>query len=174
MGQVIEFNPVTRITAGAVGKPGHRVFYIQADSGAQRVTLLCEKQQVQSLGLGVQQFLQDIQRKFPHLLSPSGSYFDADMELREPMEPLFRVGELGLGYDEDTDRVIIVAQEAVAEDANPDDASTVRFWATRSQALAMSQWSVTVVEKGRPICGNCLQPMDPEGHFCPRRNGHKY
>lgn len=174
MGQVIDLNPVTRITAGAVGRPGQRVFYLQGETETQRVTLLCEKQQVQSLGIGIEQFLQEIQKKYPHLLTPSGSYFEADMELAEPLEPLFRVGQIGLGYDEETDRVVIVAQEAQAEDANADDASIVRFWVTRSQILAMAQWGMSIAAKGRPLCGNCLQPIDPEGHFCPRRNGHKY
>ena len=45
---------------------------------------------------------------------------------------------------------------------------------TRSQMMAVAHWGMSVASKGRPVCGNCLQPMDPEGHFCPRRNGHKY
>ncbi|MBM4423991.1 MAG: DUF3090 domain-containing protein [Chloroflexi bacterium] len=174
MGRVIELNPVTRITTGAVGQPGKRVFYLQAESGGRSTTVLCEKQQVQALGIGVEQFLQELQQRFPGLLSPGGSFLQADMELREPLEPLFRVGQFGLGYDEDTDRVILVAQEAQEEEANPDDAASVRFWATRSQMLAMAQYGLQIVGQGRPICGNCLQPIDPEGHFCPRRNGHRY
>jgi len=31
-----------------------------------------------------------------------------------------------------------------------------------------------VAGQGRPICGNCGEPIDPEGHFCPKRNGHKH
>lgn len=174
MGSTIDLNPVVRLTAGAVGKPGRRVFYVQAESGSRRITLLCEKQQVQALGIGIQEFLQELQQKFPQLLTPTGSYIDADMELQEPIEPLFRVGQFGLGYDEETDRAILVAQEAQEEDANPDDAATVRFWATRSQLLALAQYGLGIAARGRPICGNCLQPIDPEGHFCPRRNGHRY
>ena len=174
MARVIDLNPVTRITAGAVGKPGQRVFYMQAESKTQRVTLLCEKQQVQALGIGLQEFLRELQQRFPHLLTPSASYIEPDLELQEPLEPLFRVGQFGLGYDEDTDRVILVAQEEQGEDANPEEAATVRFWATRSQMLALAQHGSEVAAKGRPICGNCLQPIDPEGHFCPRRNGHKF
>ena len=33
-------------TAGTVGPPGQRVFYLQAGAAAQLVTLRCEKQQV--------------------------------------------------------------------------------------------------------------------------------
>lgn len=174
MGEVIDLNPITRLTAGAVGKPGQRVFYLQGESTERRVTLLCEKQQVQSLGGAIEKFLQEIQEKNPHLLTPSGSYFEPDMELIEPLEPLFRVGEIALGYDEDTDLVVIIAQESVEDESQSENASVVRFWATRSQSLAMAQWGVNTAAKGRPICGNCLQPIDPDGHFCPRRNGHKY
>lgn len=189
MARVIDLNPITRITAGALGKPGKRVFYIQGDSDDQRVSLICEKQQIQALGVGLQEFLQDLQTKYPNLLTPTGSYIESDMELQEPIEPLFRVGQFALGYDEDSDRVILVAQEAQEtpdqeeEDVeatadsldNPtEEGATVRFWATRSQMLAMAQFGLDTASKGRPICGNCLQPIDPEGHFCPRRNGHKY
>ena len=173
MARVIDLNPVLRITTGAIGKPGQRVFYLQAEGENRRISLICEKQQVQALGVGLQEFLQELQQRHPHLLTPSGSFLDADMELQEPIEPLFRVGQFGLGYDEETDRVILVAQEET-EGESTEAGASVRFWATRSQMLAMAQHGLGVASQGRPICGNCLQPIDPEGHFCPRRNGHKY
>jgi uncharacterized repeat protein (TIGR03847 family) len=175
MASIIDLKPITRITAGAVGKPGQRVFYLQAESAARRITLVCEKQQVQALSLGLQEFLQDLQRRFPHLLTPTGLFLESEMELQDPLEPLFRVGQFGLGYDEDTDRVILVAQEAETEEAaEAPDSTTARFWGSRAQMLALAQHGLAVAAKGRPLCGNCLQPMDPDGHFCPRRNGHKY
>ena len=129
MARVIDLNPVIRITTGAIGKPGKRVFYLQAEGESRRISLICEKQQVQALGVGLQEFLQDLQQRHPHLLSPSGSYLDADMELQEPVEPLFRVSQFGLGYDEESDRVILVAQEQ-SDDEATEDSVTVRFWAT--------------------------------------------
>jgi predicted amidophosphoribosyltransferase len=38
----------------------------------------------------------------------------------------------------------------------------------------MCRWGVEIATRGRPICGNCGEPIDPEGHFCPKRNGHKH
>jgi len=29
-----------------------------------------------------------------------------------------------------------------------------------------------VVAAGRPPCPLCGNPLDPEGHVCPRQNGH--
>jgi uncharacterized repeat protein (TIGR03847 family) len=92
------------------------------------------------------------------------------MRLREPVEALFRVGNMGLGYNEDTDQIVLVAYELVEEEEDP---SIVSFWATRKQVLSLIQHALDVVRAGRPICGNCGLPMDAEGHFCPNRNGHK-
>jgi hypothetical protein len=30
-----------------------------------------------------------------------------------------------------------------------------------------------LVRAGRPACPLCGNPMDPEGHSCPRTNGHR-
>jgi uncharacterized repeat protein (TIGR03847 family) len=38
---------------------------------------------------------------------------------------------------------------------------------------ALADYAMRVVEGGRPICGNCGRPIDPEGHFCPKSNGHR-
>jgi hypothetical protein len=31
-----------------------------------------------------------------------------------------------------------------------------------------------VVSLGRPICPQCGQTEEPEGHFCPKKNGYKH
>lgn len=33
--------------------------------------------------------------------------------------------------------------------------------------------AASVVSAGRPACPFCGQPLDPDGHLCPRSNGHK-
>jgi uncharacterized repeat protein (TIGR03847 family) len=169
-----ELNPVSRLTAGAIGRPGGRVFYLQAREGDQLVSLMVEKEQVQALAIGVEQFLEDLHRRFPDLPEASAEFDAGAMELEEPVEGAFRVGQLGLGYDEETDRMILVAREVQEEGSDPEQASVARFWGTRAQLRAMSRWGLDVVSRGRPICGNCGQPIDPEGHFCPKRNGHKH
>ncbi|MEN6298817.1 MAG: DUF3090 family protein, partial [Anaerolineaceae bacterium] len=89
-------------------------------------------------------------------------------------DPLFRVGELGLGYDNENDYIVLIAKEIVPEGGNPDDTNVVRFWCTRSQIRAMCRWGMEIAGRGRPVCPQCGQPMDPEGHFCPKKNGHKH
>ena len=43
----MELEHVDRITAGAVGEPGERTFFLQAREGDRLVTILVEKEQVE-------------------------------------------------------------------------------------------------------------------------------
>jgi uncharacterized repeat protein (TIGR03847 family) len=94
----IDVDPVDHITADAIGKPGQRVFYIQAWQEQRTITVLIEKIQLQSLSIGVEQFLAEIHRQTPDLKDAPGDYIESQMRINPPVEPLFRVGEVGLGY----------------------------------------------------------------------------
>ncbi|HZQ85994.1 MAG TPA: DUF3090 family protein [Acidimicrobiales bacterium] len=157
-----ELFDVDRLTVGAVGPPGKRVFLLQAVAGATVITLKIEKQQVAALSEYLSQVLADL---------PSTGDLPTDLELDEPAEPEWIVGALGVTYDEDTDRVLLVAEEAVAED---DDVGEVaRLAATREQIAALAIRGVALVEAGRPPCPLCGFPLDPSGHVCPRTDGHR-
>jgi uncharacterized repeat protein (TIGR03847 family) len=167
-----DLRPVNKITTDAIGEPGERVFYLQAQNDDQLVTLIIEKQQVQSLAIGVEQFLQDLQSRHPEISSASADFNEREMSLEKPIDPVFRVGQLGLGYDEETDLLILVARELPNVETEEETGSVARFWCTRSQIRAMCHWGLEVASRGRPICGNCGQPIDKDGHFCPKSNGH--
>lgn len=172
----IELNPVSRITVDAIGKPGSRVFFIQGVQGMRTITLLVEKVQVQTLALGIEQFLSELAQRFPDQEAADGTYDERLMQIQPPVDPLFRIGELSLGYDSDNDRIVLNAHEIAEGGQEPEDVNlrVVRFWCTRDQALAMARWGLEICNRGRPICPYCGQPMDPEGHFCPKKNGHKH
>jgi len=169
-----DLNPVSRLTTGAIGPPGKRVFYLQARQESTLVTLIVEKMQMQSLANGLEQFLLELAQQYPDLPEASGDFQERDMELEQPIDPAFRVGQLGLAYDEPSDKLILVARESEAEGQEAGQASVARFWCTRSQMRSMCQWGLELSGRGRPICGNCGEPKDPEGHFCPKSNGHKH
>jgi uncharacterized repeat protein (TIGR03847 family) len=173
-GEEIDLQPVNHITIDAIGQPGKRVFYLQGYQGTRTITLIVEKIQVQSLAIGYEQFLAEVAQQYPDLVEPSGDYDDERMRIRPPVDPLFRVGEIGLGYDSDHDLVVVVAREILAEDEDPEQARVVRFWCTRDQVRAMCRWGMEVAARGRPLCPQCGEPMEPEGHFCPKKNGHKH
>ena len=79
---------------------------------------------------------------------------------------------MGLGYEDDADRVILVLNELLPENTL-DEPRVVRISATREQMAILAQHAAQVVAGGRPICGNCGRPIDPEEHFCPPSNGHR-
>jgi uncharacterized repeat protein (TIGR03847 family) len=163
---ILEYDPVSHITAGAIGKPGERAFYIQAERGLDRVSLLCEKEQVQALSEAVDEMVENLQKEFgitPEKVAPVD---ELKMSVREPVEPLFRVGAMALGYDAGRDRVLLVVQEAVGEEEERDPRE-VLFYATRPQMQALSAYSKDIVARGRSPEQRALQA---EAHS--RRNGH--
>jgi len=170
----IDLHPVSHITADAIGQPGKRVFYLQGWQGERTVTLIIEKLQIQSLAIGSEQFLAEIHEKFPDLPEAVSEYQEEQMHIHPPVDPLFRVGEIGLGYDAENDLLVLVVREIVAEGEEPEEAGVVRFWCTRSQLRAMAHWGMETASRGRPLCPQCGEPVDPEGHFCPKKNGHKH
>jgi uncharacterized repeat protein (TIGR03847 family) len=182
----LSLDPVDLITVDAIGKPGNRVFYIQGRQGEQVVSLIIEKIQLQSLIAGVSEFLKEVIGKYPDRISTDIDLKEEAMRILPPVDPKFRVGDMGLAYDDERDLVCIIAREMdifqAEEDENEDEeeklkeadeGNAVRYWCTRGQLLTLAHWGAIVLERGRPICPQCLQPMEPEGHFCPKKNGHK-
>ena len=169
MAQHIELNPVSHLTIGTVGPPGQRVFYFQGGKGSDLISLIIEKQQASILASSVETILEKLDEESSKDEDRVSVW--TDMRLREPVEPLFRVGNIGLGYNEENRRVAIVAYELVDEEEEP---NVVSFWASRDQVQALVKHAMDVVRAGRPICGNCGKPMDAGGHFCPNRNGHAH
>lgn len=164
---VHDLNPVSRVTVGTLGEPGHRTFFLQARQDLTLISLITEKEQMTSLAQGITELLTRLGDAAAH---PAGvsAY---DLALEQPVEPLFRIGQLGLGYDQENDLLVIVAY-AIPESEEAESVDVVRFWATRDQMRALARHVTEVASAGRPVCVLCGRPIDPEGHFCPRRNGH--
>ena len=161
MSSSFEISEVDHLTTGAIGPPGQRVFYLQARQGTQVVTLRLEKSQVAALVAYLAGMLSDM---------PPPGELPAAMDLIEPVVAEWVVASLGVSYDEDVDRVVILAEELVEEGEEP---ARARITATREQVAALSMRGAEAVAAGRPPCPLCGQPLDPEGHTCPRLNGHR-
>lgn len=165
-----DFDPVTRITAHAVGQPGQRVFYVQARRDRQLVTLIAEKEQVRALSEAIDQLLEEQSEQHPLLSSSDDDFLPIyDMSLEEPLEPRFRIAQMRLGYDAERDLIVLILL-GIPEDEGGEDVPSARFSASRQQMRALAKHAGEVVSKGRMICGNCARPIDPTGHFCPRMN----
>ncbi|HSR30620.1 MAG TPA: DUF3090 family protein [Anaerolineae bacterium] len=170
--QIFDLNPVDRITADAIGEPGKRVFYLQGRQGHRLVTVICEKEHVAALAMAIDHVLLTLADNDADAVVDPDPAIDGGMDLEYPLEPAFRAGRVNLGYDQASERLVVIAYELLDED-DDDEASVARFWATPAQMRAFSIHGQEVVAAGRPVCAMCGEPIDPEGHFCPRRNGHR-
>jgi len=149
-------------TAGAMGPPGQRVFYLQGREGSTLVTLKSEKEQVRALGEYLSTLLERV--------ADAGDPPVGDLALLEPVEEAWAVGTIGVGYDEASGRVVVVLTGVVEDES--EEAPSARFALTRAQASAFVDRAQDLMRGGRPICPLCSGAIDPGGHACPRSNGH--
>lgn len=171
----VEFLDPHHVTVGTIGEPGNRTFFVQAQDDAVLVTLLLEKQQVGGIGDLLAQLLARVDDR------PATDWDRAAMDLRDPVEPRWRVGELGVGIDDEGGRfvlefteLLVVEDEAeLAELADVADPREVRVWCNQDQARRLAAHADELVGQGRPRCQFCGRPMDADGsHVCPSTNGH--
>lgn len=150
-GPEILLDPVDFVTVGTLGPKGQRVFYLQAGKGNDIVTLVIEKQQAQALSDAIEEILENLDERFPGIPTLDEPVSGLDMALREPLNELFRVAQMGLGYDETRDLIVLVAQELVVDEGQSlePQPQTVRMWGTRGQMKALSDHAKVVVKKGR-------------------------
>jgi uncharacterized repeat protein (TIGR03847 family) len=181
------FDIPDRFITGTVGQPGNRVFFLQASSGGRIASVALEKVQVAALADRLGDMLDELVRRgtqgaeeVPGAVGDTGA-------LDEPVIEAFRVGTLSLSWDIGDEMIIIEARafdpddDEPEMDADPEDIDDfdddegpdiLRVRITPAYAREFIARSLRVVAAGRPPCPLCGQPLDPQGHLCPRRNGH--
>lgn len=169
--RVFNFDDPDRFVPGTVGEPGERSFYLQARKGGALVTVGLEKTQIAVLARRLDDLLDAVE-------APSPSAADEIGELEEPIVELFRIGAMALVWDAAAGSVVIEAQTPT-EDGEyvqlPDDVDEgpdlLRVRLEPHQARSFVRRAEALLGGGRPACPFCGQPLDPQGHFCPRSNG---
>jgi uncharacterized repeat protein (TIGR03847 family) len=178
-GQLFEFDPPDRFVAGTVGQPGERTFYLQASGNGRIVSVALEKVQVQALAEKVDELLDEVRRRQGDdatVPATGGRELEDVAPLDAPIEEEFRVGTLALAWDGETDTVLIEAQSMTADTEESGGEFTgdmLRVRLTPAYARAFARRAQRVVAAGRPPCPLCGNPLDPQGHVCPRQNGHR-
>ena len=176
MANVIELNPVDFVTIGTIGPKGKRTFHLQAGQDKRLISFTIEKQQAWALSEAINELLDDIDER--DSIKTEVDFSNLDMDLREPIEPMFRIAQMGLAYEANDNKIILIAQEFNQaddeddldfddddedqdEDDDDDDAlsflndssiepNTVRMWCTREQMHALSLHATDIVKSGRP------------------------
>ncbi len=178
--QVHVFRSPDRFLAGTVGQPGDREFYLQVVDGRRVLSVSCEKQQVAILADRMGSLIVEVGRRFGAQPDLAVSAAEPERALSMPVDAEFRVGTMGLAWDGAGSQVIVellaltdeeVSEDVVLEDRE-DAPDALRVFLSLAEARDFAQHAQSVVAAGRPPCPLCGNPLDPDGHICPRLNGY--
>jgi len=191
--RIFQFDTPDRFVCGTVGPPGNRTFFLQVVEGKRLVSVKLEKVQVAVLAQRLGEILTELQRRGVRGAEASTPRGDDERPLDEPLREEFIVGTLTIGWDGDDSVMVLEALSQLPEDDDEDDdeaddddegvqlaidddapvgPDVVRVRLEPELALGFVRRSARVLAAGRPVCPFCGEPLNPEGHICPRRNGY--
>jgi len=214
--RLFNFDPPDRFVAGTIGQPGNRTFFLQARRAGQIVSVVLEKVQVAVLAERLGVLLDELEAR--GIAQPTEPIVPDSLPLDEPINETFRATTLTLGWDGDTEQILVEARAEADDDGDREDdddededadeeegevidlsavegiagspagellaafegiddddlegPDTLQVRLTLEVARAFVNRALEVVAAGRLPCPLCGQPLDPQGHICPRRNGH--
>ena len=162
-----EFGPVQHLSADAVGQPGQRRFRLRAISQAGSYAFVwMEKEQLSAIGEAIETTLE-------HAGVETAASGPGEPEPVFPLQPNYeldvRAGRLSLGLNEETRTIVVVGAEGATEAEGEAISLEFDFDTARRLRAQITE----VVAAGRAPCPFCGAPIDPEGHVCPRSNGHQ-
>ena len=172
MSEDYDFDAPDHCTVGVLGEVGHRLFLFYCRQGLVETTVKVEKQQMAVLASYLGRIVKELGRP---------GHLPEDLDFYGTEEFEWVVGTIGVSYDEELDRIVIVLEEMGAgadeddemDEDEEDSGHVLRVALSREQAAAFAIHATRLVEAGRPPCPLCSLPLDPSGHDCPRTNGHR-
>ncbi len=193
-----DLGKVNVFKAEAIGSPGKRTFRLLVDGSKGGACLWIEKEQLYNLAVSIERMLNTTPSDPGPILAESEFESDEDYQTLEIKIGRLGVGYdqegdqfIFLVHDVDSIKETLETAAEVSEERSDDDGTgenpgadafleealsgiepTVSFQANRSVLSDMCQQAQEVCMGGRPLCPLCNQLVDPQGHVCPRTNGH--
>ena len=176
---------VVRCIVGTVGLPGERQFFLQVVSAQESTCVAIEKSQALALSERLRHMMRELRRNQLASLDELNVALERDdTALEFPITEDFRVGVIGISWDQETQRILVEAQaigdETLTELLDEDEAALLEdapdllsFKLRIHQARSFCDRTDAVVAAGRQPCPFCGLPVDPLGHLCPRANGYR-
>lgn len=169
--QRVDLGLVDSIRAATIGEPGQRTFNITAQSARGTAIVWMEKDLLLQLSLAIRQLAEEqTAPDAPTAFVPEYAHTG------DPVSVEFKAGDMRLQYDAAAD--VFTMEATDPGDRDDDDAEdaeeqvAVQFSFGRSAAEEMAEEGQNIVAAGRPICPYCHSPIEPDGHVCPKTNGH--
>jgi uncharacterized repeat protein (TIGR03847 family) len=125
----VDMDRPDRFSVGTVGEVGNRMFLLHCRQADEVLTVKVEKQQVAVLASYLARIVRELGRP---------GQLPEDLDFDET-EPDWVVGTIGVSYDEDSDRVVVVIEEVDTDDEETEDEGAVAHLAiSREQAAAFA------------------------------------
>lgn len=182
---VYRHDSVMRCKVGTVGLPGERQFFLQVISALESTSVAIEKTQANALSERLRTMLRELRRSQLASIDELNIVSERDdAPLEFPITEDFRVGVIGISWDQESQRIQIEAQaigdETLVELLDDEQAELLEdapdlltFKLRIHQARAFCDATDAVVAAGRAPCPFCGLPVDVNGHLCPRANGYR-
>lgn len=181
---VHDFDWPDRLVIDTVGQPGARTFYLQARQGDRLMAVSLEKTQADALAERIDEVLDELMQLDGNpfsvpAITPEG-LVDND-PLEEPVQETYRVGVLGVGWEQATAQIVIEAYSLLVLDGDEDELPDLEpepenvMWIRLpvGSARAFAKRTREIVGAGRPLCSLCRMPMDDEDHVCTLPEGFR-
>ena len=152
-----EFTRPDRVMVGTRGEVGSRLFLLQAREGRRLIVVKFEKQQLAAIAQWIGVAIKGFTRP---------GHLPDDFSLEPEYEVDFVAGEIGLGLNDDDERLEVEVESL-------DESDSLELSLSKEQAGGLAIAIVRLIEAGRPPCLLCELPLDPRGHDCPRTNGYR-
>ena len=165
----IDLGVVDSVVAEDIGEPGQRTFRVTPAGPRGEAVIWMEKEQLFQIGLAIKQFIARI--------APVEDPRPFEPERPAPLVPdsaEFKAADIRIRHDRESDVFTIEAadSESEAEDDDEEPEIVLQFSFRRQMAEELAEQALKVVAAGRPRCPLCGGPIDPDGHICPKSNGH--
>ena len=162
-----EFDELTRISAVAMGVPGKRTFFLILRRPAEWTRAWLEKELLEALALGIDQFLASLALERLYVPPETGPETEPDAVPAGLPSMELEVDQIALGYDRE-----MATLELGVHGLGPqvEERSELDCWVTLAQLKKLGAEAGKICAAGRPRCRLCGGPIDPEGHVCPASN----
>ncbi len=160
---------VDSLTPETIGEPGKRTFNITATNSRGQAIVWMEKEQLFQVAVSVKQLTSTRKETLdpvPFISeTPPGPF---------PVAAEFKTGELALKHDGASDVFTLEARSGESDEQDPTARpDSVQFSFTRRLGEQMADRALEIVAAGRKPCPLCGGPINPDGHFCVKVNGHR-
>jgi len=146
-----------QITPQTFGKPGNRTFLLEIYCEEHFIKLWLEKQQLALISQDIKKY-----ESFTTLSTQNLNINKSEFKFE------YKLIDFAVEYQSDKNLINFYIVAVDSEDKN----IATTFYYENKFAQNFAKDSLVMVSKGRPICSLCFTPMNEDGHFCIKLNGH--